>query len=346
MTPALDPLVAAVRTNCHISDARHARELTMCTYLLEMRELYRWERGVAFGAPLPQSDVRAWIAEREALWSRLESATEQPLPLASRTVGAYDVEAANLELRAHGLVYGAGVGLFGKPQFFLAALEREERRDGARILVAGREFARDLSVGPAASRGNSIYVRLESLRRLLWERAEAWRGSRSGGALERALILFGFAAEPQTGMSAMMVAETESLILHELGECRVAARLGPAWEAMLGRLKSKRNEIFVRSVRDHLADCLVTLPALLERRAFASVHFWFANLGGMRRALFPAIGSAYAGWREGANDGMLRAIVEQGALHWQQVADEILSADAQSGDDAIDALARNQDILL
>ena len=41
----LDALVAAVRTNCHVTDARHARDMTMCTYLLEMRELYRWERG-------------------------------------------------------------------------------------------------------------------------------------------------------------------------------------------------------------------------------------------------------------------------------------------------------------
>ena len=81
VTPDLDRLVDAVRTNCHISDARHARDMTMCTYLLEMRELYRWERGIAFGAPMPQADVGAWMTQREALWSSLEEAAHVPLPL-------------------------------------------------------------------------------------------------------------------------------------------------------------------------------------------------------------------------------------------------------------------------
>ena len=81
MTRDLDGLVAAVRTNCHISDAQHAGDLTLCTYLLEMRELYRWERGIALGAPVPQAEVGAWIAEREALWSSLEEAPHVPLPL-------------------------------------------------------------------------------------------------------------------------------------------------------------------------------------------------------------------------------------------------------------------------
>lgn len=39
------PLVLdAVRRNCHIADARHAREATLCTYLLQMRDLYCWEQ--------------------------------------------------------------------------------------------------------------------------------------------------------------------------------------------------------------------------------------------------------------------------------------------------------------
>jgi len=165
------PLIAAVRTNCHISDARHAREMTMCTYLLEMRELFRWERGLALGAPVPQRDVGAWMAEREALWSALEDAPHVPLPLPDRTVDPYAVDDANRALAPHGLVYGAGIGRFGKPQFFVAELARAERRDGLTVLVAGREYARDLTAAPAASRDGTIYVRLESLQRWLWERA-------------------------------------------------------------------------------------------------------------------------------------------------------------------------------
>ena len=40
--PGLGPFIEAVQRNCHIADARHAREMTLCTYLLEMREFFRW----------------------------------------------------------------------------------------------------------------------------------------------------------------------------------------------------------------------------------------------------------------------------------------------------------------
>jgi hypothetical protein len=335
MATELAPLAAAVRTNCHISDARHARELSLCTYLLEMRELYRWEHGVAFGVPLAHADVRTWIGRREALWSQLEDAEEIGLPLPTRTIDAYDVASANAHLEPYGMVYGAGVGRFGKPQFFLAELEREAWREGARILVAGREVARDLSAAPAASRDGTIYVRLESLRRLLWERIEA---RRSDGALDKALELQGFDGESDATLSAMVTAETEALILHELGECRAAALLGPGWEAMLGGLQSKRTELFVRAVRDHLADCLVTLPRLLDRGAVASVHFWFSNLTGMRRALFPAVASAYARWDGSANHEALRAVAHEGAVHWLRVGEAIVAAHLR-GEQAIDAIA-------
>ena len=95
MTPSREALVAAVRTNCAISDARHAREMTMCTYLLAMREYYRWERGVAFDAPLVRADVGVWLAAREAEWESLEDADYRPLPLGAETVDPYDVDAVN-----------------------------------------------------------------------------------------------------------------------------------------------------------------------------------------------------------------------------------------------------------
>jgi len=57
MNRRLERLRRAVQANCDVSDARHARNMTLCTYLLEMRELFRWERGAALTAPLPRADV-------------------------------------------------------------------------------------------------------------------------------------------------------------------------------------------------------------------------------------------------------------------------------------------------
>ena len=155
MIADFERLVAAVQANCHVADARFARDMGLCTYLLEMRELYRWEQGAAPTAVLPQAAVGAWLSGREAMWGAIEEAELQGLPLDGTTVDPFDVDTMNRVLVPHGLVYGAGVGRFGKPQFFLAALDREEQRDGVRILVARREHARDLGAAAAACRGDT-----------------------------------------------------------------------------------------------------------------------------------------------------------------------------------------------
>jgi len=346
MMPGFERLVGAVRTNCHISDARHARDMTLCTYLLEMRELYRWEQGIPFGAPVPQAAVGAWMTEREALWSSLEAADHVPLPFPDGPVDPFDVAGANRALAGRRLVYGAGNGRFGKPQFFLGELQRDERRDGVRILVAGTEHARDLSAAPAALRGGTIYLRLEALRRLLWEKAEAWRGKRADGALKAALDSYGFAAAPATAIDRMAAAEAETLILHELGESEAGRSLGPEWEAMLGGLANRRAELFARAARDHLADCLVTLPALLDRGAGASVHFWYASLDGMRLHLVPSLAVAYAAWQRGDGGRALRAVARSGVAHWRRVCGQILALHDRLGAEAgtaIEALASAAD---
>ena len=115
-------LVQAVQTNCDIADARHATDLSLCTYLLQMREFFRWERGLPYGAALPQSEVGNWIAAREARWQAHEGRAAHdyevlPIPLPGsgpgdvpiRTIAAFDVEAANAALLPRGLLYGAGL---------------------------------------------------------------------------------------------------------------------------------------------------------------------------------------------------------------------------------------------
>ena len=62
-------IVSAVQKNCHISDAQFASDLTLCTFLLKMRELYRWEHDIPLTQmwvrPIPTRAFRlaAWFAE-------------------------------------------------------------------------------------------------------------------------------------------------------------------------------------------------------------------------------------------------------------------------------------------
>jgi len=329
MTPP-DPLfLHAVRRNCDIADARHAREATMCTFLLQMREFYCWERGLPVQAQPARTDVSRWIAEREAVWQSLEDADFVPLPLPSCAYDPFDAPTINEQLVPDGLVYGAGYGRFRRPHFFLGELERIEWRGGMRVLVTGGEIARDLTAVPAALQGDTIYVRRDALRRWLWDKVEFWHSRRTGGALACAIESWGLAAGDEAAFERVVAAETETLILHEIGEAQAGDRLGARWEEMLGGLEDPRAEILARAVRDNLADCLSTLPTLLECNAHASLHFWFSNLDGMRREIFPALAAAYPAWRDSGSSAALEETVRAGAAHWEHVARDLMASPAR-----------------
>jgi len=322
----LQRFIQGVQRNCEIANARHAHEATMCTYLLQMRELYHWERGLPLAEQPARAEVSRWLAEREAAWREMEADAYQALPLGGRDHDPFDAEALNRELLAQGLVYGAGYGRFQRPHFFLAQLEADERREGKRVLVAGREHARDIAAIPAALQGDAIFVRRDALRRWLWEKVDFWRARRPAGALAAALECWGLAAGDDAAFERMVEAESETLILHELGEARAGAALGGAWEDMLAGLEDRRVEILARAVRDNLADCLSTLPALIARDDRASLHFWFSQLEGMRREIFPALGRAYAAWRDSGRAAALSDTIRAGAVHWERVAHGLLAS--------------------
>lgn len=317
-------LIEAVQTNCHIADASHAADMTLCIYLLQMREFFRWEQGIAPMQTLSREAVGAWLPEREALWDRLEDTPWRPLPVAGKAFDPFDVAAINTALQPHGLVYGAGFTGPGRASFFLGELASVQQRDGVLLLVSGREHARGLASPPAVLSGNTIFLRQESLQRWLWEKFEAWTFRRPSGAFKAALDAYGFEHDGAEAVDRMAQAQSETLILHELGEARVGALLGPAWQDMRNALSDRRTDLHVRAVRDLLADCLVTLPTLLERQADASLHFWFSNFDGLRPTLFPRLARAYSAWCGGDGGQALWDALAAGASHWQQVCERVL----------------------
>ena len=186
--------------------------------------------------------------------------------------------------------------------------------------------ARDLTALPAALQGGTVIVRREALRQWLWEKAEAWSIKKTAGAFARALRHYGHADDPHGALERMTDAETASLILHERGEHAASRLLGTGWEDRLVCSKKRRAEILMRAVRDNLADCLVTLPALIEREAWPSLWFWFANFDGMRRELWPEM-AAFDFTKLGAGNTALQETVQRGAAHWEAVARRLLASD-------------------
>jgi hypothetical protein len=344
----LPSLVDSVQRNCHIADARHARDMTMCTYLLEMRDHYRWEHELPPQQPTPRAEIGRWLSEREALWDTLAEEPYVDLPIAGAFHTPFDSKEINRTLAPQGLLYGAGYGRSGRPHFFLARLLRDEHREDVRVRVCGCEYARDITAIPAALQGDAIVVRQEALQQWLAQKTEAWSLKHNDGAMKCAMDAYGFsdAVEASAAALARMVeAETETLILHELGEFAVGKCLGPHWEEMLAGLGNRHAELLARAVRDHWADCLVTLPTLIERQARASLHFWFANLDGLRLEIFPMIKSAYAAWRERGDAAQLHEAVERGREHWQNQAECMLALWRRDGPAAAEDILRQCDRL-
>lgn len=320
-------IVDAVQTNCHITDARHAQDMTMCIFLLEMRQYYRWEYDIPYADNLPKDDLGNWLIEREQLWHTLEDQPYLPMPLSTGACDPFEAETVNQELLTQGYVYSAGYGRFHRPHFFLGRLHRAEQRDGFQVLVADCEYARDLIAPPAALLGKTIYIRREAVKSFLWSKVEEWNMKQRDNALGRALACYDFVHAPDQSLARMTEIEAEAMILHELGEGLAGREYGDdAWSEMLMTFSRHRPELYARAVRDNLADCLSTLPTLIERDAQPSLHFYFANFEGMRKKLFPLLTSAYQAWVERGDLAPLKAAVARGREHWCATGNKMIAA--------------------
>lgn len=338
-------LTRAVQANCDRADARHAADAGLCTYLLQMREFYRWERGIAFGQALDRAEVGRWIGERERWWESLESSDYRALPLGDGLeVDPFDAPAVNAQLEGRGLLYGAGTVGAGRPVFFLADLHSLSWFEGLPVQQAGAELARGLLAPPAALAGagqGPIVVRRQSMARWGWERVEAWRlRPQPGTAMHEVVQAYGLDPDFMAGLPAWLDDQIAIALMHEAGEFRVGQALGPAWSQMRGELPTARLEWVARAIKDHLADLQFTLPALLEPgRPRPPVHAWFAGFDGLRAALFPGLPAAYDGWRTGQQPEQLAARVAQANQHFQALAGELLQLWNARGPQAIPEIA-------
>jgi hypothetical protein len=333
MQDRLQPLLTTVQRNCHISDARHAGDYTLCIYLLKMREYFRWEKGYTFHDNLPEGDVGDWLKERELFWQTIEDEPFADLPVGGDRIDPFDNEAINAALNPHGLVYSGGLGNKCTPHFFLGKLEHHESRPDCRVLVSVDEYARDLTAPPAMALGDTIFIRRESLRRMIWERVEEWRWNKLENAMGRALRSFNFEINPEDALDQMTDTVLDSVLLHEKGEVLAGKRLGPEWEQMLASVPRSKTEIMIRAVRDLLADSLTTLPALADSDNDASLHFFFANLTGMQKYLFPALMQGYESWTMHGSRQAIEDLVSASQTHWNGLADRMLEVYRSDPDD-------------
>ena len=340
MNPAaLESLRSAVQRHADIADARHAGDLSLCSYLLQMREFCRWALGHAPGAPVDRAAVGRWIAAREAHWDTLEHADFGPLPLDDgQTADPFDAAAVNRRLLPQGLLYGAGLVARDRPVFFLARLHSRSDDDGLEVMQAGTELARGLLAPPAALAGpqGPVLVRREVFERLVFVRLEAWQMRPApGSALDAAVRHHGLDRDAAAGMPAWRDTHVDLALLHEQAEWQLSRRWGADWTALRRALPGARDEARARALRDLCADLSTTLPRLLDTGQDGALHTWFAGFEGLRLALFPGLPRAYLARRTDGHDRALRSAVARGAAHFESLAHDLLTRWRESGPPAL-----------
>jgi hypothetical protein len=302
-------LTSEVKANCNISDARYWGNYSLCGLLLRYRELFRKEHGIKPWEHIEQGDIAEWISGREHLWNEISDDDYVNLTIGNREYSIYDIQTINQLLEEENIIYGAGIGIHGKPSFFLAELLSKEVKDGHIVYITGNEFSRDLSAYPAMLQGNTIFSRRDALSILLWDRFEEMKNCRRGGALHYAFSQYGILPEDQTSedlyRNILRITENESevYIYHEIGEAYEGKQLGSEWKRMLSEISDKKMELFVRSVKDTLADTSEKglLRHIIQKEEKGSLGFYISFLGGFRKVLFPEIVGAFADFTETGN---------------------------------------------
>jgi len=342
----IQKLINNVQQNCHISDARHAGNYTLCVYLLKMREFYRWEQQHAFSDKLSKNDIGDWITKREELWQDVENDEYHSITFADNKYDPFDSENINQSLVSDKLIYSGGYGVKDKPHFFLAELENQETVNDYTIYISGKEYARDLTSPPAMSHNKTIYIRRESFKRLIWERTDEWRWNKPENAMARAIRCYDFDNDLENALSEMTDNELDAAVLHEIGEIQAGENLA-GWHQMMSDITFTQAEIMARAVRDHYADALNTLPTLIENNNQASIHFYFANLTNMRKHIFPSLMDAYDQWCESKNVKVIEQIIASSLDHWQNIAQQIITLHRQDAEQCsvhIEALIKQKQL--
>lgn len=331
----VNTLIKQIQHNCNISDAHYAGNYSLCTYLLKMREYYRWEANIPMSYSLSRDTVGKWLTQREQMWDEIEEHDYSDLLCDSEQIDPYNNHAVNQHSLQHGYVYSSGRGLFNKPHFFLGELVRKEYVENLEIFISGKELARDLVAPPAMLIGNQVYIRQESIRRFIWEKIEEnrWRRLEESPVIQAANC-YGTDIRRKDidsqGLEALLdcmtTNETESALHHELGEAAAGQILQDNWNEMLMSIMGNKAEFIARAVRDHLADALCTLPWLIESNNEPSLHFYFGNFTGLRKLLFPEAQHAYQQWSLSGDKDALLKISDEAASRWQREAEQLLDS--------------------
>ncbi|SMC26925.1 hypothetical protein SAMN02746041_02814 [Desulfacinum hydrothermale DSM 13146] len=296
-----------VRYNCLLAEAHHGGTLSVCGLVLRLRDHYKWEQGLPPWREPEPSDLLDWIETREARWEEIDSEGFTSLRIGSELLDPFQVERINDVLVPEGLVYGAGYVAGLRPSFFLGTLREIQYLDDVRVLMVGKELARDIFASPAMRQGSIIYARHHPMVSFLWEQIFERRPS-ARNALHFALAQYGLdmeavSADPNGHADRLYAISEEQLatwVHHELGEMRQSLFDNAMWREIVASYANSAVEVYARVLKDLAADTDETglLAHITTARKAASLGFYVAFLRPFTKLLFPEILRAFRVFRQ------------------------------------------------
>ncbi len=325
-----------IKYNCDVSDAKYWGYFSICGLLLRYRDLYRSEKKLKPWADIGREDIAAWISTKEARWPELEQKKFRDLMINGKSYHPFDVAGINLALKPHMLVYGAGYGMYMKPTFFLAELKSTKEISGLTVRTSGAELVRDLFTAPAMLQETSVYVRLEPLLILLHYKLSELNVKRNS-VVEDAFAHYGFQHRQITEdnfekrLEGLTARYAEIILYHEIAEFKEDV---PIWKDVLSAAGDRRNELYLRAVKDLMADTSDHGPfkRIIDTRDRGALGLAIALMEGFRKVLFPEMKEAYAAFIRDGQWEIIETARRAGYKRLKKSRDEVLHAYETSGD--------------
>ena len=273
----------------------------MCTMVLKLRNLYKWEKGLEPWEEPEPADLLDWIEAKENFWESIARQPFRELGINGTNYSPIDSNEINAAFLKDNLIYGAGYGRSMKAVFFVAELLEQRRVSGCPVIILGRELAKEMASPFAMAQDNTVYIRKEPLRYFLWDQINELRSS-CRASFRHALFLYGLLTDDQLDLGKfknkldyIVDQEMDIFIYHEVGELLQDILDSSTLQKIIVTFPGSVIELVCRSIKDILADTHPEglLAHLVEENRQAALSFYVGFLDGMRKELFPEIVQAW-----------------------------------------------------
>lgn len=308
-TVADERLLRDIQYNCDVSDARDHGIYSMCSMVLKLRSLYKWEHRIEPWQEPESAALLDWIEAKETYWETLAEQDFRPLRLPGSSCAAHDTAAVNSHQAEKNLFYGAGHGRSMKSIFFLSqVVERYEVEDQPVILL-DRDYAREMAAPFALVQDNQVIIRLDSLRFFLYDHIQELRSScRSSFRFfldQYELVPDGSLDQQRLPavLEEIVARELDLFIFHEVGEILENSLNRITLQYLFGRFGGSVIEFVCRAVKDVLADTHPRglLAHISRERKESTLSLYVSFLDGLRAELFREMTPAWNRFLEDRN---------------------------------------------